>query len=88
MSDIVIFKEMIRNTATASLENHHSKKKVVLKEPPPADYDVTIYGMPEDDEVIVIKADSFTAPKELQPFPKTRSTFIVAVAELNLRFNP
>jgi hypothetical protein len=83
MSDIVIFKEMIRNTATVSLENYHSKKKVVLKEPPPADYDVTIYGMPEDDEVIVIKADSFTAPKEMFADSKCeckRADFII-VAE-------
>jgi hypothetical protein len=83
MSDIVIFKEMIRNTATVSLANYHSKKKVVLKEPPPADYDVTIHGMPEDDEVIVIKADSFTAPKEIFADSKCeckRADFII-VAE-------
>lgn len=83
MSDIVIFKEMVRSTATVPLENYHSKKKVVLKEPPPADYDVTIYGMPEDDEVIVIKADSFTAPKEIFADSKCeckRADFIV-VAE-------
>lgn len=63
MSDIVILKEMIKNTATVPLENYHSKNKVILKEPPPADYSVTIYGLPDDDQTIVIKADAFTAPK-------------------------
>jgi hypothetical protein len=83
MSDIVIFKEMIRSTATVSLEDYHGKKKVVLIEPPPANYDVTIHGMPEDDEVIVIKADSFTAPKEIFSDSKCeckRADFII-VAE-------
>jgi len=83
MSDIVILKEMIISTATVSLESYHDKKKVVLKEPPPADYAVTIHGMPEDDEVIVIKADSFTAPKAIFANSKhecKRADFIV-VAE-------
>jgi len=80
MSDIVILKEMIISTATVSLENHHAKKKVVLKEPPPANYDVIIYGMPEDDEVIVIKADSFKAPNGIFSGSKgecKRADFIV-----------
>jgi len=87
MSDIVIFKEMIKSTARVSLENYHGKKKVVLKEPPPADYDVTICGMPEDDEVIVIKADSFTAPKGIFSGSKgecKRADFII-VAETDER---
>lgn len=63
MSDIAILKEMIKNTATVPLQNDHGKKKVILKEPPPANYSVTIYGMPDDDQTIVIKADTFTAPK-------------------------
>jgi len=87
MSDIVIFKEMIRSTATVSLENYHGKKKVVLREPAPADYDVTIHGMPEDDEVIVIKADSFTAPKAIFADSKhecKRADFII-VAETDER---
>jgi hypothetical protein len=62
MSDIAILREMIQTTATVSLEDHHSKKKVTLEEPYPADYSVTIHGMPNDDKVIVIKADTFSSP--------------------------
>jgi len=65
MSDIAIFKQMIKSTATVSLEGYESKKKVILTEPPPANYCVTIYGMPEEDQVIVIKTDCFTAPKAI-----------------------
>lgn len=49
MSDIAILKEMIKETATVPLENHYNKKKVILREPPPANYSVTIHGMPNDD---------------------------------------
>ncbi len=65
MSDIVIFKEMIKITAVVPLETYHDKNKVTLEEPPPAGYSVTIYGMPDDDQTIVIKADAFTAPKDI-----------------------
>ncbi|MHC5734293.1 hypothetical protein [Nostoc sp.] len=63
MSDIAILKEMINETATVALENdRYGKNKVTLREPPPANYDVTIYGMPDDDEVIIINADKFKSP--------------------------
>lgn len=63
MSDIAILKEMIKETVTVSLEDdRYGKNKVILTEPPPANYDVTIYGMPDDDQVIIIKADTFISP--------------------------
>lgn len=65
MSDIAILKEMIKETATIPLEDHHKKKKVILREPPPANYSVTIHGMPNDDEVIIIKADTFSLPNQV-----------------------
>jgi len=65
MSDIAIFKEMIKGNATVLLEDENDKKKAILKEPPPANYSVTIYGMPNEDQTIVIKSDVFAAPKEV-----------------------
>ncbi|MCC3507052.1 MAG: hypothetical protein JGK23_31010, partial [Microcoleus sp. PH2017_19_SFW_U_A] len=65
MSDIAILKEMIKESATVPLEEHKGKKQVILKEPPPADYSVTIDGMPDDAQVIVIKADAFPAPNKI-----------------------
>jgi hypothetical protein len=65
MSDIAIFREMIKPTAIVGLEDYHSKKTVTLKESPPANYSVKIHGMPGDAQAIVIKADAFTAPKEI-----------------------
>ena len=68
MSDITVFKEMIKNTAKVPLENYYDQKKVILKEKEKekesssTDYSVTIYGMPDDDQTIVIKADAFPAP--------------------------
>jgi len=85
MSDIAIFKEMIKQTATVSLENYHGKNQVTLKEPPPANYSVTIYGMPDDDQTVVIKADAFTAPKDIFTNSKhecKRADFII-VAEID-----
>ncbi|XWK90145.1 MAG: hypothetical protein U7127_08870 [Phormidium sp.] len=63
MSDIAILKEMIKDNAIVSLEDPYGngKKQVKLKEPPPANYSVTIIGMPDDDEVIIIKADAFSS---------------------------
>ncbi|NEP13540.1 MAG: hypothetical protein F6K14_25710 [Symploca sp. SIO2C1] len=62
MSDIAILKEMIQETATVPLEKRYSKNQVTLTEPPPANYSVTIYGIPDEDEVIIIKADTFSSP--------------------------
>jgi hypothetical protein len=36
--------------------------KVILREPAPANYHITIEGMPNDDEVIIIKVDEFKSP--------------------------
>jgi hypothetical protein len=63
MSDIAILKEMIQETATVSLENDlDGRNKVILREPKPPNYYVTIYGMPDDDNVIIINADEFKSP--------------------------
>lgn len=72
MSDIAILKEMIKETATVSLEDDpygkdleddtYGKNQVILREPPPANYYVTIKGMPNDDDVIIINADKFKSP--------------------------
>ncbi|MBE9138634.1 hypothetical protein IQ254_15780 [Nodosilinea sp. LEGE 07088] len=85
MSDIAIFKEMIKRTATVSLESYHNKHKVTLEEPAPANYSVTIYGMPDDDQVVVIKADAFKAPKDIFADSKReckRADFVI-VTEIN-----
>ncbi|NER23140.1 MAG: hypothetical protein F6J96_21050 [Symploca sp. SIO1C2] len=63
MSDIALLKEMIKETATVPLEEHNGKNQVTLIEPPPANYSVTIHGMPYKDEVIIIKADTFSSPR-------------------------
>lgn len=60
-SDIAILKQMIKPTATVPLKENYQKKLVTLKEPSD-NYEITIYGMPDDDEVIVIKVDAFRAP--------------------------
>jgi len=65
MSDIAILKEMIKETATVALEGNDKKKKVILREPPPANYSVTIDKMPNDDEVIIIKCDTFSSPDKV-----------------------
>lgn len=62
MGDIAILKEMLQDTATVPLEERNHKKQVTLAEPAPANYSVTLYGMPNEDEVIIIKADAFTSP--------------------------
>lgn len=80
MSDIEIFKEMIIKTATVPLEDHHTKKKVILSESSPPNYSVTIHGMPDDDQTIVIKADVFSAPKNIFANSKhecKRSDFVI-----------
>lgn len=62
MPDIAILKEMIQETATIQLENQSNKKQVTLVEPPPANYSVTIHGMPDSEQVIIIKIDTFSSP--------------------------
>jgi hypothetical protein len=59
MSDIAILKEMIQETATVSLEiDLNGGNQVILKEPK-YNYDITIYGMPDDDNVIIINLEEF-----------------------------
>jgi hypothetical protein len=81
MSDISILKEMIKDTATVPLkDDQHGKKQVILEEPPPADYSVTIYGMPDDDQTIIIKADAFPAPQDIFANSKSeckRADFVI-----------
>lgn len=87
ISDIAIFKEMIKQTAIVPLEAHYDKNRVTLEEPPPASYAVTIHGMPDDDQTIVIKADAFTAPKDIFADSKReckRADFVI-VAEINAK---
>jgi len=64
MSDITILKKIIQNTARVPLEkDSYGKSKVILTETHLSNYSVTINGMPDDDQVIVIKSDSFVEPK-------------------------
>ncbi|QSJ17958.1 hypothetical protein JYQ62_03610 [Nostoc sp. UHCC 0702] len=65
MSDIAILKQMIKETATVPLEDSYGKKQVTLIEPQHNNYSVTIHGMPDEDEVIIIKADCFSSPDEV-----------------------
>ncbi|WP_293089052.1 hypothetical protein [Okeania sp. SIO3B5] len=60
-SDIDILKRMIQPRATVALESEYQKNIVKLTEDCD-NYTVTIYGMPNYDEVIVIKVDTFSAP--------------------------
>jgi hypothetical protein len=62
MSDIAILKEMIKEDATVPLEEKNGKNIVTLIEPDLPDCFATIYGMPHNDEVIIIKADKFKSP--------------------------
>ncbi|NES65483.1 MAG: hypothetical protein F6K24_09580 [Okeania sp. SIO2D1] len=60
-SDIVILKKMIQPRATVGLESEYQKNIVKLTEDCD-NYTVTIRGMPNNDEVIAIKVDTFSAP--------------------------
>jgi len=64
-SDIFILKKMIQPTAIEKLESTKYQKKIVKLTEDSDNYTVTIHGMPDDDEVIVIKVDTFRAPKEI-----------------------
>ncbi|MCI0653757.1 MAG: hypothetical protein L0Y39_04695 [Methylococcaceae bacterium] len=86
MSDIEILKEMFKNTATVSLEEHplgSGRKLVKLVEHDPfGSYSVTVYGMPDDADVIVIKADEFTSQKAVFTGSKgecKRADFVIIV---------
>jgi len=64
MSDIAILKEMIKESATVPLvEDSYDKKQVTLREPALPNCFVTIRGMPNDAQVIIIKVDNFTSAK-------------------------
>ena len=66
MSDIAILKKIIQNTARVPLSEDiygNGKRTVILTETNPPNYSVTINGMPDDDQVIVIKSDNFVEPK-------------------------
>lgn len=54
-------KVILKETATVPLEGNNNKKKVI-KIKKEQEYSVTIHGMPNDDEVIIIKADTFSSP--------------------------
>ncbi|MBD2139603.1 hypothetical protein H6F32_19045 [Anabaena sp. FACHB-1237] len=66
MSDIAILKEMIKENITVSLSEEkngtHFNYLVELIEPQD-NYSVIIDGMPKPDQVVVIKAEKFAAPK-------------------------
>jgi hypothetical protein len=68
MSDIAILKEMLKEEATVSLEGKLEGKRerhsVTLGEPQ-GNYSIKIDGMPKPDEVIVVKADIFSGPREV-----------------------
>ncbi|BAZ33221.1 hypothetical protein NIES4074_57310 [Cylindrospermum sp. NIES-4074] len=68
MSDIAILKQMIKATATVSLAERkvgtHLNYSVTLTETQD-NYSVTIDGMPTPNEVIVINADLFEAPRNV-----------------------
>ncbi len=72
MSDIAILKEMIQESATVPLSEQQNGKRVSYaialtetQSEPQNSYSVTINGMPKHDEVIIIKADAFPAPRQI-----------------------
>jgi hypothetical protein len=72
MSDIAVLKEMIQESATLTLLEQENGKRlsyaIALTETqsePENSYSVTINGMPKHDEVIIIKADAFPAPRAI-----------------------
>ncbi len=89
MSDIAILKDMINPEATVCLEDYHNKKVVKLSEPFPGNYSVTIFGMPDEDQSIAIKADAFTAPKKIFSDSKhqcKRADFVIITESNDERF--
>ncbi len=85
MSDIAILKEIIRQRSIVPLQPHYDdRQKVVLQESSGNSYSIPLYGMPDQDQVIVIKADDFTAPKDIFANSKhecKRADFVI-IAEL------
>ena len=76
MSDIAILREMIQQKAIVTLEDYKDKKKAILeeKEATPsvnkkiskkANYAVDVLGLPDEDDVIVIKVDNFKSPSNI-----------------------
>lgn len=64
MPSIPILKELVRESACVPIvSNAYGRNIVTLVEP--NEYSVTINGMPSSDEAIVIKVDSFPAPKSI-----------------------
>lgn len=64
MSDIAILKEIFKENATVPLQDDgYGKKILILEEPDLPNCFVTIRGMPDEDQFIVIKADQFPAPE-------------------------
>ncbi|WP_293062699.1 hypothetical protein [Okeania sp. SIO2B3] len=75
---------MIQPEATVVLESEYQKNIVKLTEVD--NYTVTIYGMPDDDEVITIKVDTFSAPKEVFQGTKgecKRADFVIISDTIN-----
>ena len=67
MSDIDVLKEMLKDAVKVQLDSysHTQKNKITLTESQSQKYEVEIHGMPDNDQVIVIRADSFEAPKKI-----------------------
>lgn len=65
MSDIAILKEMIRDFSVVTLVPSQTRNKVILIEPQQPNSSVTIDGMPDEKNVIVIKADDFKSPETI-----------------------
>jgi len=66
MSDIDILHEMIRNVAKVQvIDNGYGKMQAILTEPQCPDSCVTLSGMPNTEDFIIIKADVFQSPDTL-----------------------
>jgi len=62
VSDIALLKELINDASTVKLDKVNDKNRAILRE---HDYSVTIHGLPNEDEIIIIKADNFPEPKKV-----------------------
>jgi hypothetical protein len=63
MSDAEILKAMLKDSAIVQLQVEYSKNIAVLTEPQVQDSTAKIHNIP--DEAIIIKIDSFSAPKDI-----------------------